>query len=132
MNLNIGASFTTETIVKNEDTAVEYGSGGVTVYATPAMIAAMENAAMSAINRHLDEGYTTVGTKVDIKHIGATPVGMRVSTKAELTQIDGNRLTFIVEAYDEVEKIGEGTHERYIVNLEKFINKVNKKSGKGA
>lgn len=127
MNLQVGLSSTVETIVMKKDTASEYGSGSVDVFATPALIALMENASMSAVGLHLEKGYTTVGTRIDIKHVGATPVGMKVTAKAELIEMDGRRLVFKVEAYDEKELIGEGTHERFIVNSEKFIDKVNKK-----
>lgn len=127
MMIKVGLTFTVEKVVTDMDTATAYGSGGVDVYATPAMIAMMENASMKAVAPHLDEGYATVGTIVDIKHLSATPVGMKVTTKAELTGVDGNRLTFKVEAYDEAGLIGEGLHERYIVKLDKFIERANKK-----
>lgn len=127
MNLHIGLSSIVETLVNEKDTAIEYGSGRVKVLATPAMIALMENASKSAVDLHLDKGYTTVGTKLDIKHLAATPIGIKVTIKAELKSIEDNKLMFEVEAYDEVELIGKGTHERYIVNIDKFINKANKK-----
>jgi fluoroacetyl-CoA thioesterase len=128
MNLQLGLSYIVETIVTSNETATKYGSGGVDVYATPAMIGLMENAAMSAVSTHLEVGYTTVGTQIDIKHLAATPIGMKVTAKAELIEIEGKRLVFKVEAYDEKEPIGQGTHERYIVNLERFMDKVAKKS----
>jgi len=127
INLMIGISSTLETVVEEKDTATQYGSGGVDVLATPALVALMENAAMSAVGRHLEKGYTTVGTKIDIKHLAATPVGMKVVTKAELLEIDGRRLVFKVEAHDEAELVGEGTHERYIINFDRFMDKVNNK-----
>jgi predicted thioesterase len=127
LDLNTGIKLTTETVVTEKDTAAVYGSGGVNVYATPAMIGRMENASMSAVEPYLDKGLTTVGTKVEIKHVAATPVGMKVVTSAELIEVDGSRLLFKVEAYDEAGLIGEGTHERYIVNLDKFMNRVNSK-----
>lgn len=127
-NLRVGITYTIEITVKQEDTATAYGSGGVDVFATPAMIALMENAAMTAAAPYLEEGYATVGTKVNISHLAATPVGMKATAKAEIIEIDGKKLVFKVEAYDEKELIGEGTHERYIINLEKFMGRV---SGKG-
>lgn len=128
MNLQIGICSTVEMIVKQKDTATEYGSGGVDVFATPAMVAVMEKAAITAVSLHLDKGYTTVGTRVDVSHVAATPVGMKVTTTAELVEIDGRRLVFKVQAFDEVELISEGMHERYIINLEKFMDKISKKA----
>ncbi len=131
MDLYEGLSSTVEAVVKEEDTALAYGSGSVHVLATPAMIALMEKASLSAVNLHLDEGYTSVGTSIDIKHVSATPVGMKVKVKSELIKIDGKKLSFKVEAYDESGLIGKGTHERYIVCVEKFIkNAEAKKSEK--
>jgi fluoroacetyl-CoA thioesterase len=127
INVSIGLSSTIESIVMQKDTASEYGSGGVDVFATPAMIGFMEKAAMSAVELHLGKGYSTVGTTIDIKHIAATPVGMKIKAKAQLIEVDGKKLVFKVEAYDERELIGEGLHERYIINLEKFMERVNKK-----
>jgi len=128
MNICVGISSTVETVVKAKDTASSYGSGGVEVFATPAMVALMENAAMSAVGLHIDKDYTTVGTKIDVSHIAATPVGMKVTAKAELIEVDGRRLVFKVEAYDEVELIGKGTHERYIVELDRFVKKTKNKA----
>lgn len=124
MNLHVGLSSIVETIVSEKDTAIVYGSGNVSVFATPAMIAVMENASMSAVDLHLDKGYTTVGTRIEINHTAATPVGMKVIVKAELVEIDGRRLVFKVEAHDEEGLIGKGIHERYIVNARKFMEKV--------
>jgi len=126
-NLQLGLSSQIETVVTEKDTAANYGSGGVKVLATPRMIGLMENSALAAVDLHLPKGYVTVGTSLNVKHIAATPVGMKVRVSAELIEIDGKRLVFKVEAYDEVEKIGEGLHERYIVNLEKFLSKTEAK-----
>lgn len=87
------------------------------------MIGLMENAALSAVDPHLPEGMATVGTELNVKHLSATPMGMVVRAKAELLEVTGRRLVFNLEAYDELEKIGEGTHERYIINIEKFLKK---------
>lgn len=116
-----------EGTVTPDDTADSFGSGGVKVLATPMMIGLMENAALSAVDTHLPGGYATVGTRLDIKHIAATPIGMRVYATAELNRIDGKRLTFKVEAYDEKEKIGEGCHERYIINVKRFMQRITEK-----
>lgn len=127
MELAVGIKGESKSSVSESNTAVAYGSGGVKVFATPAMIGLMENAALSLVQKCLPEDQSTVGTNVNVSHIAATPVGMEVRAIAELIEIDGKRLVFKVEAYDEKDKIGEGTHERFIINLEKFIDKTNKK-----
>jgi len=109
--------------VKFEDTAANYGSGLVEVFATPAMIALMENTCYKSVMEFLPEGYGTVGTKVDIVHIKATAVGKKVSCKSELIEIDRKRLVFSVKAFDEDGEIGSGIHERFIINVEKFMGK---------
>ncbi len=116
--------------VTDNNTAKAYGSGGVAVYATPAMIGLMENAALSAVDPLLPDGMATVGTELNVKHLAATPRGMKVRATAELLQVDGKRLVFKVEAFDEKEKIGEGTHERYIIDLDKFLSRVDAKLAK--
>ena len=126
-NLSIGMQAKVELTVQQKDTAEAFGSGGVKVFATPLMIGIMENAALKAVDPHLPEGFATVGTHLDVKHLAATPIGMKVNAVAELIEADGKRLVFKVEAYDEVEKIGEGLHERYIIQMDKFLSKVNKK-----
>lgn len=126
-NLRTGLQAKVEVTVELKDTAEAFGSGGVKVFATPLMIGLMENAALKAVDPELPEGYATVGTHLDVKHLAATPVGMKASALAELIEIDGKRLVFKVEAFDEVEKIGEGLHERYIIQMDKFLKKVNQK-----
>jgi predicted thioesterase len=121
--LNRGLKFKIEKVVTEKDTAMSFGSGGVKVFATPMMIGLMENAALSAVDLHLPKGYVTVGTRIDVRHLAATPVGMKVYAMAQLTGMDGKRLEFKVEAYDEKEKIGEGSHERYIIDVERFIER---------
>lgn len=123
INLKPGLIGEREDLVTNKNTAMAYGSGGVAVYATPAMIGLMENASLSAVDSVLPEGMATVGTELNVKHLAATPVGMIVRAKAELVEVDGRRLVFKVEAFDNQEKVGEGTHERYIINLAKFLAK---------
>lgn len=123
-NIKEGMTFTCEQAVAKEDTAAEYGSGLVEVFATPAMIALMENASMKVVLDHLPEGFNTVGTSVNINHIKATPVGMIVRCKATLTKVEGKKLTFDVVAQDEDGEIGNGTHTRYIIDTKKFMDKI--------
>lgn len=111
------------TTVVHENTAAYVGAGGVEVFGTPMMIALMENAAWQAVAGELEEGEATVGTLVNVRHLGATPLGQKVRATAKLLEIDRRRLVFAVEAYDEEKKIGEGLHERFIVNLARFLKK---------
>ena len=128
--LQLGIKGKQELLVTDKDTAKAVGSGGLNVFATPAMIALAEKTALQSILAYLSEGESTVGTKLDISHIAATPVGMKVSCETELIEIDRRRLVFSVNVYDEVEKIGEGTHERFIVYDEKFMTKAELKGQK--
>jgi predicted thioesterase len=121
MALETGLTGEMTTTVVHENTAAHVGAGGVEVFATPMMIALMENASWKAVADHLDEGYVTVGTLVHVRHLAATPLGQQVHATAKLIEIDGRRLVFQVEAYDEQKKIGEGQHERFIVNLDRFM-----------
>ncbi len=130
--LVIGYKNTSELIVEEKHTAAAFGSGSIFVFSTPMMIGLMENAALKCAEKGLDSGYSTVGMSVDIVHIAATPMGQKVKAIAEIVGIEGKKLTFKIEAYDEMEKIGEGKHERYIINVEKFINKVEEKRGENA
>jgi len=114
-------------LVTDGNTASLWGSGDLAVYATPAMIALMEGTAHSSVQPFFPPGWTTVGTELNIKHIAATPPGMKVRARAELVSIDGRALYFKVEAFDETGKIGEGTHSRFIVDVEKFLAKTNSK-----
>jgi predicted thioesterase len=107
--------------------ASAWGSGGHDVFATPAMIALMETASLFAVQPFLPQGWSTVGTEVNIRHISPTPPGMKVRAEAELISIDGRALLFKVEAFDETGKIGEGTHGRFIIEIEKFLAKTNSK-----
>lgn len=111
-------------LVQEKDTAVAHGSGLLPVFATPAMIALMENTAMESVLPHLAEGEGTVGTRIDVKHVAATPVGGEVTCESELMEIDRRRLVFTVHACDARGTVGEGTHERFIVNNEKFLAKL--------
>ncbi len=111
------------------------GSGGVEVFSTPSMVALMEMAARDAVQGLLPEGWTTVGTSLDVRHAAATPAGETVTAMAELVEVEGRRLRFRVTASDRWGTVGEGTHERFAVDLEKFIAKVaercRKHEGKG-
>ncbi len=98
------------------------------VFATPMMVLFMENAALNAVKAYLDPGETCVGTGVSLKHLAATPVGHRVFAEAELTKIDGRKLEFKVSARDEIEEIGNGTHERVVVDLDRFSQRLALKS----
>jgi len=127
MDFNLKIGMTNESIltVEEKHTASAYGSGSIYVFATPAMIGLMENAALNCVDEALGDQWTTVGTHVDISHSAATKMGKEAKAIAELIEIDGKKLRFKVTAYDEKQKIGEGYHNRYIINHEKFMNKVN-------
>jgi len=108
-------------------TAAALGSGNVDAFSTPALIALLEAAAIDALKGRLPEGQTSVGTGLNVRHLAATPVGMAVTARATLKEIDGRRLVFDVEAWDTVERIGEGTHERFIVDRARFEERVRSK-----
>jgi fluoroacetyl-CoA thioesterase len=117
--------------VTESDTAAKLGSGLVPVYATPALVAAMEAAAVKALDGRLPAHQTTVGTHIDVRHLAATPVGMTVHARAELTAIEGRKLSFQIEAWDDVEKVGKAQHERFVIDTEKFIARVKAKGSQG-
>jgi len=118
----------TEILVGTRDTAPHVGSGKIKVLATPVMVNLMEEAALNAVEGLLSPGFQTVGTRLDITHSAATPVGMRVTARAELTSVQGRKLTFHVSAEDEGGAIGAGTHERIIVNVERFDERTAEKA----
>lgn len=126
-NLPIGREGRAELVVGEAHTAPRIGSGRVHVLATPVMINLMEAAALAAVEALLPEGHQSLGIKLDVSHIAATPVGMRVVATARLDGIEGRRLRFSVEARDEKEPIGGGTHERVVVNVARFDERVQKK-----
>ena len=120
-----------QTIMVTEDkTAAVMGSGELAVFATPAMIALMENTASKSVATALEEGQGTVGTLIDVKHVAATPVGMEVTCETKLIQVDRKRLVFEVKAYDAAGVIGEGTHERFVIDNEKFMQKAEAKKNR--
>ena len=131
MNLDAiktGLKGSTEIMVGTRDTAPHVGSGKIKVLATPVLVMLLEEAALHAVEGLLPPGHQTVGTRLDVSHTAATPVGMRVDAHAEVVKVDGRKLTFRVWADDEVERIGEGVHERIIVNVERFDVRTQKKA----
>jgi predicted thioesterase len=125
--LTVGLKGTAELVVGEEHTAPRVGSGRVHVLATPVMINLMEAASLAAIERLLPEGHQSLGTRLDIGHYAATPVGMRLTAIAEVTAIEGRTVTFRVEAHDERERVGDGTHSRVVVNVARFDQRVQRK-----
>ena len=121
--LKPGITFTLKKKVTHNDTAAFYGSGLHEVFSTPAMIALMEGTSVRVVEKYLDDDEGTVGTEVNIRHLKSTPVGMEVTCTSELTKVDDRRLTFAVTVYNETDKIGEGTHERFIINNKRFREK---------
>ena len=124
MELKVGMSYTKEITVEDRHTAKAFASGILDVFATPMLAAITEEASMRAVADALEEGQGTVGISLDLKHIAATPVGGHVRATATLTAIDRRKLTFEIEAYDDKELIGTCTHERFIIDNEKFMAKV--------
>lgn len=115
-----GLQGSTEIMVGTRDTAPHVGSGKIKVLATPVLVMLLEEAALNAVEGLLPAGHQTVGTRLDVSHTAATPVGMRVYAHAEVSRVEGRKLVFRVWAEDEVERIGEGMHERIIVNVGRF------------
>lgn len=122
--MEIGLKYESQTVVSEANTAATLGSGDMAVFATPAMVALMENAAMLAVKDALPEGSATVGTQMNTSHIKASPLGATITASACLTAVDGRRLTFAVKAWDEKGVIGEGEHTRFIVDRERFLSKL--------
>jgi len=122
-NLKEGTSIVKESKVTENETAIKMGSGDLEVYATPAMIALMENVAKSSVIDELPNGYTTVGIDMNVKHIKSSPVGAKIKCKATLIKVDGKKLFFEVEASDDKGAIGKGSHIRFIVNSNDFMEK---------
>ena len=129
MEIKPGLRGSAELVVGEEHTAPSIGSGKVHVLATPVMINLIEAAALAAVEHLLPAGYQSLGTHLDVRHIAATPVGMRVRASAEVVAVDGRTIRFRVEAHDEVDLIGDGSHERVTVNVAKFDQRVQRKLG---
>ena len=127
MSIPVGTKGRAETVVTEHNTANAVGSGLVPVFATPYMIALMENAAVNALTPYMEENQGTVGTRLDVSHDSATPIGMKVWAEAEVTAVDGKALTFAVTAYDEAGVIGKGTHDRFVITVDRFLAKAEKK-----
>lgn len=125
-----GIKFTLEKVVTNEMTARNMASGTLDVFATPSMIALIEETAWKSVAQELEEGMGTVGISLNVEHVAPTPVGMKVRCETELVKVDGRKLDFKVEVYDECDLIGKGTHSRFIVTNDKFQIKANGKLGK--
>ncbi|MBP1737088.1 MAG: hypothetical protein H6Q60_969 [Oscillospiraceae bacterium] len=127
MSIEIGLKGRSDTVVTPQNTADAIGSGLVPVFATPYMIALMENAASTALTAFLDPGQGSVGTKLTVTHDSATPIGMKVWAEAEVTAVNGKQITFDVKAFDEKGPIGAGTHERFLITVDRFLDKATKK-----
>ena len=127
MSVTVGLKGRAETVVNESNTAQAACSGALPVFGTPFMCALMEEAAWKSIAPHLEAGQSTVGTRLNVSHDSATPVGMKVWAESEVTQVDGKRLVLKVAAFDERGPIGQGTHERFIVTDERFLSKTAKK-----
>lgn len=127
MSVTVGLKGRAEAVVNNNNTAQAACSGALPVFGTPFMCALMEEAAWKSIAPHLEEGQSTVGTRLEVSHNSATPVGMKVWAESEVTEADGKRLVLRVAAYDEKGLIGQGTHERFIITDERFLAKCAKK-----
>lgn len=125
--LAIGLTGQAQIRVGEEQTAPRVGSGRVRVLATPVMINMMEAAALDAIERLLPPGHQSLGTHLDVGHYAATPVGMTLRATAAVTKIDGRNVTFRVEAFDDRERVGDGTHTRVVVNVERFDARIQRK-----
>ncbi|MBM3342654.1 MAG: thioesterase [Betaproteobacteria bacterium] len=125
--LKPGLTAAVEIVVGTRDTAAHVGSGKIGVLATPILVTLLESAALQAVEKFMPPGQQTVGTRLDISHTAATPVGMRVTARAELINVDGRKLTFKLHAEDERETIGGGMHERLIISVERFDQRMQRK-----
>lgn len=128
--LKAGIKGRQEVMVTENNSASALGSGLLEVFATPAMASLIEKTAWMSVAPYMNDGEGTVGTVLNIKHMAATPLGMTVWCESELTEVDGRRLVFHVEVFDETGKVGEGEHERFVINNEKFMVKALKKAEK--
>jgi fluoroacetyl-CoA thioesterase len=122
-----GTSAELEHTVTDGDTASRWGSGLAPVFSTPALVGLMESAAVAALSGQLTAGQTTLGVRIDVRHLAATPVGMKVRAKAVLNAVEGRKLFFKIQAWDKVELIGEADHERFVVDEARFLGRVQAK-----
>lgn len=130
-DIPVGAQGKFELVVEPQHLASQFKDATLpAVFSTPVMIACMENAALNAIKAYLDHGETAVGTRVDVRHLAATPAGMHVRAEAHVTNVDGRRVEFAVHCRDEVEEIGSGTHERMVVDVARLAKKIESKTAR--
>ena len=129
MSVTGGSKGRSESVVTEHNTACAVGSGLVPVFATPYMVALMENAAVNAVQGALEQGQGTVGTRLDVTHDAATPIGMKVWAEAEVTAVDRKKITLSVKAYDETGPIGGGVHERFVIDTDRFLSRAEAKKG---
>src|SRR5260370_13678645 len=127
-SIPIGTSHESTVLVSDQNAVNFLGVEGARVLGTPYMIGYLEMTARDSVKPFLDEGYDTVGVRVDVRHLAATPIGMRVTFRSEVTGVEDRRLHFKVEAFDQKEKMGEGTHERAIINIDRFVARLQSKS----
>src|SRR5262245_13339908 len=132
MEIAPGLTGEVEIVVQPADTADALGNRGVAVLATPRLCGLLEEAAIAAVQAGLPAGGGTVGTRLDVKHLAATPVGFRVRARAVLREVDGRRYVYDVEAHDDLEKVAEGTHERFQINQARFLERVAEKAKRRA
>ena len=125
IEIPIEIEYRAELIVDNQHTAAEYGSGLAKVFATPALVALMENAAYKCIEMYLPDGYSSVGTEINVKHLRATLPGDKVYAISKTVSFDGRKVDFEVEAFDSKGLIGKGTHQRFVINSARFMDKLN-------
>jgi fluoroacetyl-CoA thioesterase len=124
MAIVVGLVGDVDVVVQPADTADALGNKGLHVLATPRLVALLELAAIRAVEAHLPPGGSTVGTRIDVRHLAATPVGMRATIRATLREVDGRRLVFDIEGHDEVERIVEGQHERFQIDQARFLTRI--------
>ena len=129
MSVTVGLKGRAEAVVHDNNTAQAACSGALPVFGTPFMCALMEEASWKSIAPHLEAGQSTVGTKLNVSHDSATPVGMKVWAEAEVTAVEGKKLTLSVRAYDEAGPIGGGVHERFLITVDRFLAKAEAKKG---
>lgn len=125
MEISVGLTATKEIVVEEKDSAKSLGSGGLDVFGTPAMIALMENVALDMIRPHLPEGNDSVGMMINAQHLKASPIGAKIKCTAEVTAVDGRKVSYKIECFDESgDKIGFASHDRFVVDMERFMSKL--------